>query len=65
MTTTIGDLISGLLDAYEREYHDHELATVKTALVVDSLLRADVARLTKTRSTRSRRAVRGVARRAA
>ncbi|HSK00999.1 MAG TPA: hypothetical protein VK932_07150 [Kofleriaceae bacterium] len=39
-TTTIGDLISGLVDAYERQYHDHELATVKTALVVDELLRA-------------------------
>jgi hypothetical protein len=38
-TTTIGDLISGLVDAYERQYHDHELATVKTALVVDELLR--------------------------
>jgi hypothetical protein len=39
-TTTIGDLISGLVDAYERQYHDHELATVKAALVVDELLRA-------------------------
>jgi hypothetical protein len=40
MTTTVGDLISGLLDVYERRYHDHELAAVKTALVVDELLRA-------------------------
>ncbi len=48
-TTTIGDLISDLVEAYERQYHDHELATVKTALVVDELLRA-----------RARRAVAGV-----
>lgn len=40
MTTTIGELIIGLVDAYERKYEDHELATVKTALVVDELLRA-------------------------
>lgn len=40
MTTTLGDLIIGLLDAYERQYADRELATVKTALVVDDLLRA-------------------------
>jgi len=66
MTTTIGDLISGLLDVYERHYDDHELATVKTALVVDNLLRADAARsmrrMSRTRSTQSCRAVRGTAR---
>jgi hypothetical protein len=39
MRTTIGDLISGLVDVYEQRYEDHELATVKTALVVDDLLR--------------------------
>jgi hypothetical protein len=39
MRTTIGELITGLVEAYERQYEDHELATVKTALVVDGLLR--------------------------
>lgn len=37
---TIGDLINGLVEAYERKYEDHELATVKAALVVDELLRS-------------------------
>jgi hypothetical protein len=39
MRTTIGELISGLVEVYEQQYEDHELATVKTALVVDGLLR--------------------------
>jgi hypothetical protein len=39
-TTTIGDLISDLVEIYERRYQDHELATVKAALVVEALLRA-------------------------
>lgn len=39
-TTTIGDLISDLVEIYERRYQDHELATVKAALVVEELLRA-------------------------
>jgi hypothetical protein len=54
MTTTIGELISGLVEAYERKYEDHELATVKAALVVDKLLRA--------RTRRTVRATRGSAR---
>ena len=57
MTTTIGELISGLVEVYERKYEDHELATVKAALVVDGLLRA--------RRRRESRAVRGGARTAA
>lgn len=68
--TTIGDLISGLVDVYERQYEDHELATVKAALVMDKLLRA--ARPTRVeraaraaRSARSMRAMRGSARKAA
>jgi uncharacterized protein YejL (UPF0352 family) len=74
MRTTIGDLITELVEVYEREYADHELATVKTALIVDDLLRANVARAPGTRSARSlraawparsRRAVRGAARKAA
>lgn len=61
MTTTLGDLIIGLLDAYEREYADHELATVKTALVVDNLLRAHG----RQDAARPKRAVRAAVRRAA
>lgn len=57
MTTTIGELICGLVEVYERKYEDHELATVKAALVVDELLRA--------RQRRAVRPARGRARRAA
>jgi hypothetical protein len=61
MTITIGDLIIGLFDVYEREYADRELATVKTALVVDDLLRAH-GRQDAARSKRTPRAgVRGAA----
>ena len=61
MTTTLGDLIIGLLDAYERQYADHELATVKTALVVDNLLRAHG----RQDAPRSKRTARAGVRRAA
>lgn len=60
-TITIGDLISGLVDVYERQYEDHELATVKAALVVDELLRKG----RPARSARLLRAMRGSARKAA
>lgn len=58
---TIGDLISGLVDVYERQYEDHELATVKAALVMDELLR----KARPARSERLLRAMRGNARKAA
>lgn len=61
MTTTLGDLIIGLFDAYERQYADRELATVKTALVVDDLLRAHA----RQDAARPKRAPRVTVRRAA
>ena len=61
-TTTIGDLISGLVEAYERQYEDHELATVKAALVVDDLLRTHRGRTGVARSAPSARPMRGGAR---
>jgi hypothetical protein len=66
-TITIGDLISGLVDVYERQYEDHELATVKAALVMDELLRGSrPARAARAaRAARSLRAMRGNARKAA
>jgi hypothetical protein len=60
-TTTIGDLITGLVDIYERRYEDHELATVKAALVLDDLLQARARRS----GAGAKRAVRGAARKAA
>ena len=74
MTTTLGDLISGLFEVYEGRYEDAELATVKTALVVDELLRTS-GRLelvreaatseSSTFSHRPQRSARGSARKAA
>lgn len=63
-TITIGDLISGLVDVFERRYEDHELATVKAALVMDELLRTS-RRARAARAARSLRAMRGHARKAA
>ena len=68
-TITIGDLISGLVDVYESQYEDHELATVKAALVMDKLLRVNQPRAARAarvaRAARSVRAMRGNARKAA
>lgn len=38
MRTTLGDLVSELVDQYERLYHDHELAAVATSVTLDDIL---------------------------
>jgi len=38
MRTTIGQLVSELVDEYERRYHDHELATVATSVTLEEIL---------------------------
>lgn len=38
MRTTLGDLVSELVDQYEALYHDHELATVATSVTLDDIL---------------------------
>ena len=38
MRTTIGDLVSELVDQYEAIYDDHELATVATSVTLDDIL---------------------------
>lgn len=38
MRTTLGDLVSELVDQYERLYHDHELAAVATSVTIDDIL---------------------------
>lgn len=38
--TTIGQLISELLETYEQQFHDKRLAAIATQVVVDELLRA-------------------------
>jgi hypothetical protein len=37
-TTTLGELVSELVDQYERLYHDHELAAVATSVTLDDIL---------------------------
>ena len=38
MRTTLGELVSELVDQYERIYNDHELATVATSVTLDDIL---------------------------
>ena len=38
MRTTLGDLVSELVDAYEDLYHDHELATVAASVTLEQIM---------------------------
>lgn len=38
MRTTVGELVSELVEQYERLYKDHELATVATSVTLDDIL---------------------------
>ncbi len=38
MRTTLGDLVSELVDQYEALYDDHELAAVATSVTLDDIL---------------------------
>jgi hypothetical protein len=38
MRTTLGDLVSELVDQYEALYHDHELAAVAASVTLDDIL---------------------------
>ena len=38
MRTTLGQLVSELVDEYERRFHDHELATVATSVTLEEML---------------------------
>jgi hypothetical protein len=50
MTTTLGDLVSELVDTYEREYDDHELATVATSVTLEELFKSNKARRVRSRT---------------
>ena len=41
MRTTLGQLVSELVDQYERLYHDHELATVAASVTLEEVLNAN------------------------
>jgi hypothetical protein len=38
MRTTLGELVSDLVDRYERLYHDHELATIAASVRLGDIL---------------------------
>ena len=59
MRTTLGELVSELVDAYEDLYHDHELATVATSVTLEQILHdAEEARAHDTVPTKRMRRVR-------
>ena len=45
MRTTLGQLISELVDAYEHLYQDHELATVATSVTIEQVLHDNATRV--------------------
>jgi hypothetical protein len=45
MRTTLGQLVSELVDAYERLYHDHELAAVATSVTLEQVLHDNATRV--------------------
>lgn len=44
MRTTLGELVSELVDSYERQYKDHELATVATSVTIEEMFKSNAAR---------------------
>lgn len=38
MRTTLGELVSELVEQYEQLYHDHELAAVAASVTLDDIL---------------------------
>jgi hypothetical protein len=44
MRTTLGELVSELVESYERKYEDSELAAVATSLTLEELFKSKAAR---------------------
>ena len=56
MRTTLGQLVSELVDAYEHLYHDHELATVAASVTLEQIMHdAEAARVETEPTKRMRR----------
>jgi hypothetical protein len=59
MRTTLGQLVSELVDAYEHLYHDHELATVATSVTLEQIMHdAETARSAEAEPTKRMRRLR-------
>jgi hypothetical protein len=50
MQTTLGDLVSELVESYEREYEDAELAAVATSVTIEELFKSKQAQRVRSRN---------------
>jgi len=48
MRTTLGQLVSELVDQYERIYHDHDLATMAASVLIEDMSQAGTVRRSRT-----------------
>jgi hypothetical protein len=55
MRTTLGDLVSELVEQYEAIYDDHELAAVATSVTLDDILHENEERKRRPEPRRKRR----------
>ena len=55
MRTTLGELVSELVDQYEAIYKDHELAAVATSVTLDDILHDNEERKRRPEPRRSKK----------
>jgi hypothetical protein len=51
MTTTLGELVSELMETYERTYNDPELAAVAAAVTLEEMFECHVAKRARPEQT--------------
>lgn len=50
MQTTLGELVSELVESYEREYEDRELAAVAASVTIEEMFKSNKARRVRSRT---------------
>ena len=50
MQTTLGELVSELVESYEREYEDAELAAVATSVTIEEMFKSKQAKRVSSRN---------------
>lgn len=50
MQTTLGELVSELVESYEREYEDKELAAVAASVTIEEMFKSNKARRVRSRT---------------
>jgi hypothetical protein len=50
MQTTLGELVSELVESYEREYEDAELAAVATSVTIEEMFKSKQAKRVRSRT---------------